>query len=401
VKGGRDLRYLNALPRYLLKLPYMVRLSIAAGCVLLFLIVYMVVTPASRNPSILVVPMALCAWMFKRRGVFISLGTMLVVLWIYYAIHDETLVLSGPMIIAFVLGCGSLLIEGVLISWQRDALDLADEAQRKIATVYEQQQQLNQTRDQFILNVNHELRTPLTAVYGYLELLLTHNEFLDAETQATFLKNAMYSCEELQLLVNNVLDTIQVGTEKDQIPLEELSVLEVVQEVVGHADPRWLQEHNIRLEVPDYLVVRANAQYLRQVLRNLLSNAFKYAPVETPLLIKAELYGQVVQSSHPSPQICISVKDSGPGIPPEEIPRLFAQFVRLRRDVTGKVRGTGLGLYVSKQLIEAMGGTIWVESSGIPGEGSRFCFTLPCVPRPKIIPKTKNTSQSQISPIST
>lgn len=395
------MRYLNALPRFLLKLPYLVRLSIASGCVLLFLIVYMVVTPASRNPSILVVPMALCAWMFKRRGVFISLGTMLLVLWIYYAIHSGTLALPFPMVMAFVLGCGSLLIEGVLISSQRDALDLADEAQRKIATVYEQQQQLNQTRDQFILNVNHELRTPLTAVYGYLELLLTHNEFLDAETQATFLKNAMYSCEELQLLVNNVLDTIQVGTEKDQIPLEELSVLEVVQEVVGHADPRWLQEHNIRLEVPEYLVVRANAQYFRQVLRNLLSNAFKYAPVETPLLIKAELYGQTVQLSHPSPQICISVKDSGPGIPPEEIPRLFAQFVRLRRDVTGKVRGTGLGLYVSKQLIEAMSGTIWVESSGVPGEGSRFCFTLPCVPRPKMIPKTKNTPQPQTSPIST
>lgn len=395
------MRYLNALPRFLLKLPYLVRLSIASGCVLLFLIVYMAVIPAARNPSILVVPMALCAWMFKRRGVFIALGTMLLVLWMFYAIHAGTLFLPFPMVMAFVLGCGSLLIEGVLISSQRDALDLADEAQRKIATVYEQQQQLNQTRDQFILNVNHELRTPLTAVYGYLELLLTHNEFLDAETQATFLKNAMYSCEELQLLVNNVLDTIQVGTEKDQIPLEELSVLEVVQEVVGHADPRWLQEHNIRLEVPEYLVVRANAQYFRQVLRNLLSNAFKYAPVETPLLIKAELYGQTVQLSHPSPQICISVKDSGPGIPPEEIPRLFAQFVRLRRDVTGKVRGTGLGLYVSKQLIEAMSGTIWVESSGVPGEGSRFCFTLPCVPRPKMIPKTKNTPQPQTSPIST
>lgn len=395
------MRYLNALPRYLLKLPYLVRLSIASGCVLLFLIVYIAVMPAARNPSILVVPMALCAWMFKRRGVFIALSTMLVVLWMFYAIHAGTLFLPFPVVMAFVLGCGSLLIEGVLISSQRDALDLADDAQRKIATVYEQQQQLNQTRDQFILNVNHELRTPLTAVYGYLELLLTHNEFLDAETQATFLKNAMYSCEELQLLVNNVLDTIQVGTEKDQIPLEELAVLEVVQEVVGHADPRWLQEHNIRLEVPEYLVVLANAQYFRQVLRNLLSNAFKYAPVETPLLIKAELYGQVVQLSHPSPQICISVKDSGPGIPPEEIPRLFAQFVRLRRDVTGKVRGTGLGLYVSKQLVEAMSGTIWVESSGIPGEGSRFCFTLPCVPRPKLIPKSKTTPQPQTSPINT
>jgi signal transduction histidine kinase len=78
--------------------------------------------------------------------------------------------------------------------------------------------------------------------------------------------------------------------------------------------------------------------------------------------------------------VCISVKDSGPGIPQDEIPLLFGQFVRLKRDLRGRVRGTGLGLYISKHLVEAMGGRIWVESTGIPGEGSRFCFTLPCTP---------------------
>ena len=76
--------------------------------------------------------------------------------------------------------------------------------------------------------------------------------------------------------------------------------------------------------------------------------------------------------------VCICVKDSGPGIPPEEIPFLFEKFVRLKRDLSGTVRGTGLGLYMSKLLVEAMSGRMWVESSGIPGEGSRFCFTLPC-----------------------
>jgi signal transduction histidine kinase len=75
--------------------------------------------------------------------------------------------------------------------------------------------------------------------------------------------------------------------------------------------------------------------------------------------------------------VCISVKDTGPGIPPEEIGLLFERFVRLQRDLAGAKRGTGLGLYISKQLVEAMGGRIWVESSGIEGEGSLFCFTLP------------------------
>jgi len=84
--------------------------------------------------------------------------------------------------------------------------------------------------------------------------------------------------------------------------------------------------------------------------------------------------------------ILISVKDVGPGIPPEELPLLFGQFVRLKRDLSGSVRGTGLGLYVSKQLVEAMKGRIWVESTGRVGEGSRFCFTLPAAPQALSLP---------------
>jgi len=76
-------------------------------------------------------------------------------------------------------------------------------------------------------------------------------------------------------------------------------------------------------------------------------------------------------------EVCIKVKDEGPGILPDQIPLLFGQFVRLPRDLAGSVRGSGLGLYISKSLVEAMGGRIWVESAGIPGEGSKFCFTLP------------------------
>src|SRR5262249_47727437 len=81
--------------------------------------------------------------------------------------------------------------------------------------------------------------------------------------------------------------------------------------------------------------------------------------------------------SNDVPEVCISVQDAGPGIPADEIPLLFGQFVRLQRDLSGPVRGIGLGLYISRQLVEAMGGRIWVESSGISGQGSRFCFTLP------------------------
>jgi signal transduction histidine kinase len=258
----------------------------------------------------------------------------------------------------------------------------------------EQQQQLNDIKEQFILNVNHELRTPLTAVYGYLELLLEHAGQLNTSTQTTFLKNAMFSCEELQLLVNNVLDTMRIGNYRENLYMEELSVAELVHGEIEHFDPRKQQDHNIRMDIPEHLFVRANGQYVRQVLRNLLSNAIKYTPENSPIVVSAGLYGTTVQVNHPSPEVCVRVKDYGPGIPPESIHRLFGQFVRLERDVSGKVRGTGLGLYVSKQLIEVMGGQIWVESTGIPGEGSCFFFTLPCVTRLKSSHKVGDRSFS-------
>jgi signal transduction histidine kinase len=112
-------------------------------------------------------------------------------------------------------------------------------------------------------------------------------------------------------------------------------------------------------------------------LRNLLSNAFKYAEVHTEVVVDVH----IIESGHAkegaTQQVCICVKDNGPGIATDDIPLLFEKFVRLKRDLSSSIRGSGLGLYISKQLVEAMGGRIWVESSGVVGEGSRFCFTLP------------------------
>src|SRR5258708_12369473 len=88
------------------------------------------------------------------------------------------------------------------------------------------------------------------------------------------------------------------------------------------------------------------------------------------------------ESADAAAQVCIRVEDRGPGIPPAELPLLFQQFGRLQRDLAGKVRGSGLGLYISRQLVEAMHGQIWVEGSAKPGEAISFCFTLPSSPPP-------------------
>ncbi len=244
----------------------------------------------------------------------------------------------------------------------------------------EEQRRLNQLKDQFIVNVNHELRTPLTEMYGYLDLLSEYQGQLDAKTQSQFLVRAKEGCQELILLINHVMDALAVTEEVKSPQCELLAVAPLVCDVLDHLDPRKEEVDRLHLSIPEQLTVWANGQLLRQVLRNLLSNAFKYCPKPAAVVVNAALIDTGIRGTGSAPQVCISVQDAGPGIPPVELPLLFQKFVRLQRDLSGTVRGSGLGLYISKQFVEAMEGCIWVESTGIAGQGSQFYVTLPCQP---------------------
>ncbi len=265
--------------------------------------------------------------------------------------------------------------------WTRnEALQRANaqiEEQARIEAAYEQQRRLNELKDQFILHVSHELRTPLTQVYGYLELLGNFHDTLTSEKRARFTLQATQGCETLQQLIDTILDA--VGTDSHLTPpqAQEIIVADLVHEFLEQFEPLQRQEHPVHLEIAEGLVVQADRQALCRVLRNLLSNAFKYTPPQTTVQVVATRCDPVTGCPDGISQVCVCVQDTGPGIPPEDIPLLFGKFVRLTRDLASSTRGTGLGLYISKQLVEAMGGRIWVESAGIAGQGSRFYFTLP------------------------
>jgi len=119
--------------------------------------------------------------------------------------------------------------------------------------------------------------------------------------------------------------------------------------------------------IPADAYVMADELRLRQVLLNLVSNALKYSSPQSDIDITASMKNGNVN---------VSIRDRGQGVPPKDQARLFKRFVRLERDMNSPIRGAGLGLYISKRLIEAMGGRIWVESTGKAGEGSIFTFTL-------------------------
>ena len=279
--------------------------------------------------------------------------------------------------IVFTLGLMLLgLCWGVLWTYRRK-LDEAkqseliqlEETTRLKARQVEEQQKLTQMKDHLIVNVSHELRTPLTAVMGYVELLFEHQGSIDAALQARWIHQIKQGCDELEMLTNNILDAAEADHNRQNLHLEPTPVAPMVREVLASFEPQEVHSYAIQQDLSEHLTVWADQIALRQVLHNLLSNVFKYAPKGTPVSIRA---GSDEQS-----EVCIRVQDAGPGIPPSELPLLFEQFARLKRDLSGPVRGAGLGLYISKCLIEAMHGQIWAESSGEAGKGSCFCFTLP------------------------
>jgi signal transduction histidine kinase len=381
------MRILNTILIGLLKLSINTRLTIAAAGLVLGFIPYLF---SQFNGPLLAISLALAAWLFKQRGVFISTGLIDLGIAIAITIQGHSLYWSSPLLAGFLTGTTALLVEGFFICYLRYLLERSESIRLQMAQVikdrqninkaYEQQQHLNQLKDRFIANISHELCTPVQAVLGHIELLQTYDGQLDASTRKESLNYALQACYDLQKIANDTLDYIGINNGERIPQTEKLLVTQVVQDVLACVEPKQLQIVTFRQEIPDYLTIAADPQYTHHILLNLLTNALKYNPNSASILIRATLTGFSGQPDTSPAYVCISVKDNGPGIPTEEIAFIFERFVRLKRDLGGSVRGTGLGLSISKELVEAMGGQIWVESSGIIGEGCCFSFTLPTPP---------------------
>lgn len=343
--------------------------------------------PPTHNGASMFLPIVCACWLFRYRGLLISLILNGIAFQLTYLLLLRGMLPDQAFVEGGVIGFGTSLGLGLVICWLRTAVELlhvarqqtlaaeqerllALQAERHLTLAYEHQRKTNELKDQILLHVSHELRTPLTVLGSFLELLQEYFEQLDPRERIQVLTQALTSYEELVGMVNQVLDAITITDAFPSAHCEDVSIRHVVQKAMAHLDPLNVQAYTIRLLVDEQVLVWADPQYLYRVLQNLLNNVFKYVPTQTMISIEA------VQPTPFSP-VCLSIQDAGPGIPPEELPLLFEKLVRLKRDLAGPTRGTGLGLYICKHLVEAMGGHIWVESSGRIGEGSRFCVTLP------------------------
>ncbi len=289
----------------------------------------------------------------------------------------------GLLILARSLHDGTQQKKAFAIADLSQAQDFAEQATNAFtnAQLYQQLrdahrhlQELDQLKDQFMITASHELRTPLTAVHGYLELLAEHEEKISPQQKQEFLQKARRGCDELVLLLNNVMDASRLEIEAGLRPvhLQQVDVEEEVRGVIDLIEPQITQEQRqVCVSIPHKLFVKADPVRLRQVLLNISMNGLKYSEAGTPITFSARTVHDTV------PSAIVSITDQGKGIQPQDQARLFQRFVRLESDMNSIVRGSGLGLYISRRLVEAMGGKIWIESSGIPGAGSTFHFQLP------------------------
>jgi signal transduction histidine kinase len=271
----------------------------------------------------------------------------------------------------------AVVIEGArLYSELREAVRQARESER--------------VKNNFLLAASHELRTPLTAIQGYLELLGDYGETLDEASRTRFIQNARRGCDELVLLLGNVLDATHLDVEKVSFKSGPVYVAQSVQIILEILEPIIAREkRQVTVQIPETLLVWADELRLRQILLNLLGNALKYTPAGTRIILAAECKDlaavrELAAHAGAGPAdlssgtfVVLTVHDRGPGIPPEEQALLFTKFTRLTSARNSMQSGAGLGLYLCRQLVEAMGGQIWMESSGIPGEGTTFFVALP------------------------
>ena len=225
---------------------------------------------------------------------------------------------------------------------------------------------LDELQAEFIATASHELRTPLAAVYGAAQTLRRHDFALDDAGRQRFISMIVDESERLGRIVNQILLANQLGVGRLDLVTEPVDAAELIERVVESAQTHAPSSISFDIVVDEPLPsVAADKDMVRQILVNLVENAIKYSPDGGRIEVGARPENGMVR---------FSVVDEGLGIPREEQSRIFEKFYRLDPDMTRGIGGTGLGLYICSELVERMGGRIWVESRD--GRGSAFFFEL-------------------------
>ncbi len=251
----------------------------------------------------------------------------------------------------------------------------------------------NNAKSDFLANISHELRTPLNHIIGFTELVLDKNLGDLNETQSDYLGDALQSSKHLLSLINDILDLSKVEAGKQELQLTNVNLQELLERSLTMFKEKAMK-HGLHLSIEtDHVpeIITADERKLKQIIYNLVSNAVKFTPEGGSIIVSAHMSESVLRNaqvqnainvSHPQTHVTnenyiqINVADSGIGIDSNDLDRIFNPFEQVDGSSSRRYQGTGLGLSLTKNLVELHGGAIWVESEG-EGKGTTFSFVLP------------------------
>ncbi len=264
-----------------------------------------------------------------------------------------------------------------------------EKRQQNLEAARKEAETANRAKSDFLANMSHELRTPLNHIIGFTELVLDRESGNLKSTQREYLNDVLNSSRHLLALINDLLDLSKVEAGKLQLDLSDVDLEDLLENSLGMVREKALA-HAMTMSVDVHGIekrIRADERKLKQILYNLLSNAVKFTPDGGKVLLRAHPASQI-DDRHPegdSPYVPatavdgyieISVQDTGIGIHEDDLHRVFEPFEQAENTVIRKYQGTGLGLSLTRKLVELHGGRIWAESEG-ENKGSTFKFILP------------------------
>lgn len=232
-------------------------------------------------------------------------------------------------------------------------------------TDIDERKRLDQRKDEFLSIASHELKTPITSIKAFAQLLGKVLEKKGDTSSLGFVQKMGKQLDRLTFLVQNLLDVTRISEGKLQLAQEEFDIASLISEVIEEVQPA-IKTHTIIKRQIERATVVADKQRINQVITNLLMNAVKYSEGKDKVLVTVKRNHETVQ---------IDVRDYGIGIAPDKQNHIFERFYRVTHDGDATISGLGLGLYISKEIINRHRGNIWVTSR--PLKGSTFSFTLP------------------------
>lgn len=315
-------------------------------------------------------------------GWLVSMYSLGIVATFYMANDVEGTKVVLPIFIAWFVTM--VLIFVITIRWSKEAVVLqafyntlekkVEERTKELEVAHkkeiEDEKQIEKLKDQFIFIAAHELRSPVNAIKWGLDSFFDEQELLEKIPKDTLkiLRDVYARNQKLIDLIENLLNVARLEEGVIQMRLEAINIESILKDVVKE-NKVLADKYNVHIEELPHSnipLINADDMLLREVLTNLVTNAIKYNKDNGRVSFSWE---------HQGPQLLFSVKDTGMGIPRENQSSVFNKFYRASNSKDGKIQGLGLGLYITKELIQRMNGAIWLEST--EGIGSIFSFTLP------------------------